>query len=1055
MKQKLWAIIAFLYCFMLGITAQQNNQKQIVVSGVVTDANNEPLIGANVTVKNVPGLGAITNIDGKYTIKMQPYNRLVFSYIGYETQEILVKEEHTVNVVMKENKETALDEVVITATGAQKKLTVTGAVTTVNVDRLKASPSGSISNSLAGNVAGVIARQTTGQPGKNVSEFWIRGISTFGAGAGALVLVDGFERDMNELNYEDIESFTVLKDASETAIYGSRGANGVVLITTRRGKVDKITIDAKVETMYNTRTFTPDFVDGITYAYMANEARRTRNLDPIYTGNELKILKQGLDPDLLPNVDWMDELLKKGAMSYRASLNLSGGGENARYFVSASYLDEGGMYKVDKSLKDYNTNSNAKRWNYRMNADINITKTTLLQVGIGGALKKMNESGLTSDQIWTSLLFQTPTSMPKMYSNGYVPTDADGNLNPWVASTQCGYNEQWWNNIQTNVTLNQKLDFITKGLNFVGRFGFDTDNYNYIRRFKCPELWSADRYRKDDGSINFTRQKKEQVMDQTSGNSGERKEYFEAELQYARNFKGHMLNGTLKYSQDAKVRTQEIGKEIVNSLPFRHQGLAGRIAYNWNYRYFLNFNFGYTGSENFASGHQFGFFPAYSTAWNIAEEPFVKKNLKWMNMFKVRYSWGKVGNDKMYEPNGVQIRFPYLYTIGYGGAPANIWGDNNGYYSAFGGYNWADYGYGSLGTTLFQGLRYTSYANPGVTWEIATKHDVGLDMSIFDDKFMLTVDYFQEKRKGIFMYRNFLPATAGIEGGMTNPRANVGAVFSKGVDGNMTYKQQIGKVLLTARANATLSKNEVKEKDEQENIYPYRMERGYRVNQAKGLIALGLFKDYDDIRNSPKQTFGNYMPGDIKYKDVNGDGIIDDQDQVAVGATTVPNLVYGIGVSAQWKGLDVNVHFQGAGKSSFFIDGEGVRPFASGNRGNFYQEVIDGRWISKEESGTIATENPHAKYPRLSYGYNDNNNRNSSYWLRNGSYLRLKTLEVGYTLPKKIVNRIHFNNIRIYMIGTNLITWSKFKMWDPEMNSSNGATYPLAKSVTVGLNVNL
>ena len=273
--------------------------------------------------------------------------------------------------------------------------------------------------------------------------------------------------------------------------------------------------------MYNTRTFTPDFVDGITYAYMANEARRTRNLDPIYTGNELKILKQGLDPDLLPNVDWMDELLKKGAMSYRASLNLSGGGENARYFVSASYLDEGGMYKVDKSLKDYNTNSNAKRWNYRMNADINITKTTLLQVGIGGALKKMNESGLTSDQIWTSLLFQTPTSMPKMYSNGYVPTDADGNLNPWVASTQCGYNEQWWNNIQTNVTLNQKLDFITKGLNFVGRFGFDTDNYNYIRRFKCPELWSADRYRKDDGSINFTRQKKEQVMDQTSGNSGE------------------------------------------------------------------------------------------------------------------------------------------------------------------------------------------------------------------------------------------------------------------------------------------------------------------------------------------------------------------------------------------------------------------------------------------------------------------------------------------------------------------------------------------------------
>lgn len=807
MKQQFLVIIAALCCFAAGISAQQSTHRQIVVTGVVTDENQEPLIGANVSVKDVPGLGSITNINGKFSIKMQPYNRLIFSYIGYETQEILVREERTVNVVMKEKTETTLDEVVITATGAQKKLTVTGAVSTINVEQLRTSPTGSISNSLAGNVAGIIARQTSGQPGKNVSEFWIRGISTFGAGSSALVLVDGFERDMNELNYEDIESFTVLKDASETAIYGSRGANGVVLITTRRGKINKITVDAKVETIYNTRTFTPDFVDGITYANLANEARRTRNLEPIYSGNELKILTQGLDPDLLPNVDWMDTLLKNGAMSYRATLNLSGGGQNARYFVSGSYLDEGGMYKVDKSLnEDYNTNSNNKRWNYRMNADIDVTRTTLLQVGIGGSLKKMNESGMTSHEIWNSILNQTPTSMPIMYSNGYTPTNSDGDINPWVASTQCGYNEQWWNNIQTNITLNQKLDFITKGLNFIGRFGFDTDNYNFIKRYKCPALWSADRFRKDDGTINFTRKRAEQEMTQTSGNTGERKEYFEAELQYNRNFKSHILSGTLKYTQDSKVKTQEIGNDIKNSLPMRHQGLAGRIAYNWNYRYFLNFNFGYTGSENFAAGHQFGFFPAYSVAWNIAEEPFVKKNLKWVNMFKVRYSWGKVGNDKMYEANGTTlIRFPYLYTIGYGGAP-NIWGDNAGYYSAFGGYNWADYGYEKYGTTLFQGLRYTSYANDGVTWEIATKHDIGLDMSLFDDKFTLTIDYFHEDRKGIFMYRRYLPATAGVENGMTLPQANVGKVLSKGVDGNLAYKQQVGSVQLTMRGNMTLSK---------------------------------------------------------------------------------------------------------------------------------------------------------------------------------------------------------------------------------------------------------
>ena len=441
MKQQFLVIIAALCCFAAGISAQQSTHRQIVVTGVVTDENQEPLIGANVSVKDVPGLGSITNINGKFSIKMQPYNRLIFSYIGYETQEILVREERTVNVVMKEKTETTLDEVVITATGAQKKLTVTGAVSTINVEQLRTSPTGSISNSLAGNVAGIIARQTSGQPGKNVSEFWIRGISTFGAGSSALVLVDGFERDMNELNYEDIESFTVLKDASETAIYGSRGANGVVLITTRRGKINKITVDAKVETIYNTRTFTPDFVDGITYANLANEARRTRNLEPIYSGNELKILTQGLDPDLLPNVDWMDTLLKNGAMSYRATLNLSGGGQNARYFVSGSYLDEGGMYKVDKSLnEDYNTNSNNKRWNYRMNADIDVTRTTLLQVGIGGSLKKMNESGMTSHEIWNSILNQTPTSMPIMYSNGYTPTNSDGDINPWVASTQCGYN---------------------------------------------------------------------------------------------------------------------------------------------------------------------------------------------------------------------------------------------------------------------------------------------------------------------------------------------------------------------------------------------------------------------------------------------------------------------------------------------------------------------------------------------------------------------------------------------------------------------------------------
>ena len=1059
MKKYIFNLL-LLFCCTCSVYAQNSSVEvqtnRIEVEGLVTDESKEPLIGVNVIIKDIPGLGAITDIDGKFKIKMEPYHRLVFSFIGFEKQEVLIKEQRTIKVIMKEATATALDEVVVTGTGAQKKITMTGAVTNVDINTLKTSTS-SITNALAGNIAGVMARQTSGQPGNNISEFWIRGISTFGAGSSALILVDGFERSMNELNIEDIESFTVLKDASATAIYGSRGANGVVLITTKRGKGGKVQIDAKVETTYNTRTITPDLIDGYTYASMMNEARTTRNQEPFFPEDKLYILRNGLDQDLYPNVDWMDVLLKKGAPTYRATINMNGGGSLARYYVSASYVDEGGMYKVDKGLKDYNTNANYRRWNYRLNVDMDITKTTLLKVGVSGSLDKKNEPGMSSN-IWASAMNYNPVSVPIMYSNGYTPAfgSDDEQINPWTIATQTGYQETWNNKLQTNITLEQDFSFITKGLKFIGRYGFDTNNYQWINRKKIPELWRAEQNRASDGSLVMRKVRDEQLMSQEANSTGERKEYLEAELHYDRTFGNHMVGAVMKYTQDKTINAS-VKKEddIMQGIDRRHQGLSGRFTYGWKYRYFVDFNFGYNGSENFATGHQFGFFPAYSVAWNMAEESFIKEKSPWINMFKVRYSWGKVGNDKMYEANGTTlIRFPYLYTIGYGGAP-NIWGDNAGYYSAFGGYNWADYGYEKYGTTLFQGLRYTSYANDGVTWEIATKHDIGLDMSLFDDKFTLTIDYFHEDRKGIFMYRRYLPATAGVENGMTLPQANVGKVLSKGVDGNFAYKQQVGSVQLTMRGNMTLSKNEVKDKDEQNNVYPYLMEQEYRVNQAKGLIALGLFKDYTDIRNSPQQTFGAYQPGDIKYKDVNGDGIISDMDRGAIGATTVPNLIYGMGISAQWKGLDVNLHFQGAGKSSFFINGSGVRPFVNGSKGNILKDVVAGRWISRDESGTESTENVRAEYPRLSYGGSNNNYQESSFWLRDGSYVRLKTLEIGYTLPKPLVNKMHFNNVRIYLIGTNLLTWSKFKMWDPEMNSSNGAAYPLSKSITVGLNVNL
>ena len=1002
--------------------------KTIKVSGTVTDEQNQPLIGVNVTIQGVTGFGTTTDVDGKYTIEMEPYNRLVFSYIGFVEQEVLIKEQTKQNVVLKEDDATSLDEVIITGTGVQKKLTVTGAVTQISMDDIASTSTSNLTNMLAGNVPGVMAMQSSGQPGKNTSEFWVRGISTFGAGSSALVLVDGFPRDLNEISIEDIESFTVLKDASTTAIYGSKGANGVILITTKKGKAGKVNVDAKFEAAYNTRTMTPEFADGYSYASMMNEALITRNKEPEYSPEELEILKLGLDPDLYPNVDWQDLLLRNGAMTYRGSLNLSGGGNTARYFISGSYLNEQGMYKVDENIKkDYDTNANSQLYNYRMNVDVDITKTTLVKVGVSGSLRKMNEPGRAIN-VWEALMRQNPIEIPAMYSDGRFPTrGVDADTNPWVLTTQTGYNETWENKIQTNITLEQKLDFITKGLSFVGRFGYDTNNGSNIRRMKMPELYKANKQRNEAGELVFNRIAAEQKMSQESGSSGSRYEYLEAELHYNRGFKDHNIGATLKYNQNSSISTVGIGGDIINGIARRNQGLAGRVSYNWKNRYFADFNFGYNGSENFAKGHQFGFFPAMSAAWNVAEEGFIRNNAKWINMFKIRYSYGKVGNDNL------GARFPYLYTI------AGV--DR--------GCQWADLGYNKS----YTGLAYTSLANNNVTWEIATKHDLGIDLALFNDKFGLTVDYFNEYREGIYMTRNYVSYMVGLNG--LAPTANVGKVSSEGFDGNFHFNQKLGEWDLTLRGNITYSKNTIEDRDEENAYYKYQLQKGYRVNQARGLIAAGMFSDYEEIRNYPTQQFGEVMPGDLKYKDVNGDGVVDGGDVVAIGATERPNLIYGVGLSARWKSFDFNVHFQGAGKSSYCIQGPSVYAFSEKEIGNILPDLVDGRWIDSTISGTEATMNPNASYPRLSYGGNSNNYRASTFWLRNGSYLRLKTLEIGYNLPQKWVNKIYSKNIRLFFIGTNLLTFSEFKLWDPEMGSTTGAHYPLAKTFSFGFNISM
>lgn len=1022
--------ISFIVLFLsISSFAQQNT---IEVEGIVTDSHEEPLIGVNIIVKDIPGLGTVTDLDGKYKIRIEPYHRLVFSYIGFESVEVLIKEQRKVDVKMQESASTSLDEIVVTGTGAQKKLTVTGAISNVEVEQLKANPTASLVNSLAGNVAGVYAMQTSGQPGKNISEFWVRGISTFGANKGAYVLVDGFPRDINDVNVEDIESFSVLKDASATAIYGDKGANGVVLITTKRGKAGKVDIQAKIETSYNTRTITPKVIDGNDYVRLVNEAKITRNQEPIYADDEIEIIRRNLDPDLYPNVDWKSALLKSGAPTYRASVNMNGGGSTARYYVSLSYINEHGMYKSDDQLqKEYDTNASYRVINYRLNTDINVTKSSILKVGVAGRLSKQNSAAMyTGNQIWHAILGTSPVYIPLMYSNGYVPASGVGErTNPWVQATQSGYAENWVNNVQTNASWEQDLNSVVKGLNFTVNIGYDISNSNWINRVKWPRQWRAERMRDANGQLIFQHVADPAEMYQQSSASGRKREFAEVWVNYNRSLKDvHNVGSTLKWHIDSNERTDNIGSDIKEGIPNRHESLAGRLTYNYALRYFIDFNFGYTGSENFAKDHQWGFFPAFSVAWNVAEEKIIKEKLSWMNMFKIRYSNGKVGNDD------IGTRIPYLYTLAFN------WDR---------GYNWGDYYFDNHYPSLY----YSQVASTGITWEKAVKHDIGVDLALFSDKLLITADYFDEAREGIYYTRNFLPGMVGLE---SSPKANVGKVESKGFDGNFTFHQKLGQVNFTMRGNWTYSKNKIIDIDEENSVYPYQMQKGRRVDQVTGLVALGLFKDYEDIRNSPKQEFGTYQPGDIKYADVNGDGVINDGDITSIGATRKPNLIYGLGTSVQWKGFDLNLHFQGAGKSSFLINGPNVYAFSEGIWGNVFTDIAHSqRWISKDISGTEDTENPNAAYPRLSYGGNSNNYRSSTFWLRNGKYLRLKTVELGYTLPKHWLNEMHISSIRLFFIGTNLFTWSPFKMWDPELGSSTGEEYPISKVLTGGITINL
>lgn len=1017
-------IIIFLLSFTMISLAEA--QDKIKVRGTVTDSLKSALSNVSIIVKNKPGFGSTSNDKGNYQIDLSKNDILILSSVGFQTKEVFFSGDSTViNVTLNKSSASDLDEVVIVGFGTQKKLSLVGAVTTVTPEQLR-TPTSSITNALGGQVAGIITQQQSGEPGYSNSNFWIRGINTFGANQSALVLVDGIDRgSINDISPDDIESFTILKDASATAVYGVRGANGVILITTKKGKAGMPTFNSRIERGYLTPARLQKFENAYNYAKLANEARAVRELTSLYSPEELDIIRYGLDPDIYPDINWRDYTMRKSTSNTNFNVSTSGGGETARYYVSTAYYNESGLYKFD-DLNKYNTNVNLQRYSFRSNVDINITKYTIAQVGVGGYISDVNFPGVGSSNIWGSLANLTPLTVPVRYSTGEMASYGTGNAaNPYVLLSQTGFIKNWTNKIESNLRINQDLSMLLKGLKAHVLYSFDANNYHNMNRTKFPELYRASRERDRNGNLQLRKVTEQTPLAFSKDAFGNRRNYLETAINYANTFGDHSVSGLILYNQ-SDLMNSGAANEIA-SIPYRMQGLAGRTTYGYKSKYLLELNFGYNGSENFEKKSQYGFFPSVGAGWLISEENFVKNHFPFVNLLKIRGSYGEVGNDKI----GQDKRFPYITFV-------NLNAPNGG-------------SFGDYGNNNFDGLAEGELGADNLTWEVAKKSNLGIDIDLFDSKFSTQIDIFKERRSGIFMQRTTLPDIVGVT---TSPWGNVGIMANKGIDASATFKQQLGNLFITLRGNFTYNKGEIISFDEPEPRFSYQGSKGQRYGQLKGLVSLGLFRDSLDIISSPKH-FGEVRPGDIKYKDINADGKIDDDDIVPIGKSAVPGIIYGFGSELQWKSISFAFRFQGAGDANFFLGGPGMYPFAGDETGNILKIVNDqtNRWTPSWYSGDPNTENPNAKFPRLDYGNNLNNNRNSTFWLANSRYLRLKEIQLGYTLPRELTKRMRMSHCRIYATGFNLWVWDAIKLWDPEQANSNGTAYPISRTFNLGLEV--
>lgn len=1005
-------------------------QQGIRVTGTVSDNFGGPLPGVTIMIRGTTQ-GTTTDANGEYSISI-PNDTCVlqFRYIGYTTQEIAVGNKRVISVILKEEA-TGLDEFTVVAFGIQKKESVIGSISTINPSDLKI-PSSNLTNSFAGRIAGVISYQRSGEPGQDNADFFVRGITTFGENKNPLILIDGIELttlDLARLQPDDIASFSVMKDATATALYGARGANGVILVTTKQGNEGPAKVSVRLENSISQPTKNIKIADPVTYMRLNNEAVLTR--DPLgelpYGEEKIENTALGMNPLVYPAVNWKEMLFKDYTQNQRVNLNVSGGGNIAKYYVAGSYSIDNGILNVDKR-NNFNNNIKAESYTLRSNININLTKTTEMMVRLNGNFDDYTGPIYSGREMYNMIMHSNPVMFPAYFpvddEHKYVRHIMFGNYdnayqNPYAEMVK-GYRDEKRAQMMAHLEMKQDLKFITKGLSIKGLMNVTRISRFDVRRFYNPYYHQIDSYDRvtDKYTLSQTNDSGTEYLNYSEGGKDITSVlYMESTLHYARTFNDkHSVSGLLVYM----LRDRSIANagDIQLSLPSRNVGLSGRATYSYDNRYFTEFNFGYNGSERFSKEKRFGFFPSAGVAWIISNEGFWRPVKPIVSNLKLRYSYGLVGNDQI---GRAEDRFFYL---------SNVNMNDDSRRAVF----------GTNVDNRNPGISISRYANPNISWETSLKQNYALELGLFD-KLNIITEYFTEYRSKILMTREAIPPTMGLSAPI---RANVGEASGKGIDISLEYQQSWNKDFWSsARANFTYAKSRYEVYEEPQYNEPWRSRVGYSLRQEWGYIAERLFMDNAEAENSPYQGFGsNYGGGDIKYTDVNRDGKITEADKVPIGYPTVPEIVYGFGVSLGYKGLDFSLFFQGAANESFWINASSTSPFQ--DQTQLLQAYADSHWSEENQ-------NMYAIWPRLSPIINSNNAQQSTWFMRDGSFLRLKQAEIGYTIPGNWQKKLHIRNLRFYLSGTNLLLFSKFKIWDVEM-AGEGLGYPVQRVFNAGIN---